>query len=359
MDDREQRIREHERAFRRAGMPNLIEGTTAAEDVWTRAAPFLALVVLVEVLNALNEDFSALGNVLALVGGVVLVALGFAGLNVVRGRRALALPRRLGTPELVGFVLAPALLPLVFGGQWRSALVTVAVNALLLAGSYLVVAFGIVSIARWALTRFGDQLAASGVLLTRALPLLLFFGLVIFFTTETWQIWTAPPLPHLVTALALLALLALAFLMLRLPGSTAELVRDTDVGAHPLTRAQRVNVAFVILTSQALQVVLVSAAVWLFFVVFGSLLVPQTVRMDWLGDAGQALWTMSLLGSPLVVTTALVRVATGMAAVSGLYYAVASAIDATYRDGFVDELSRQMHETFARRAEYLGLRRTP
>jgi hypothetical protein len=53
----QERIREIERAFRRAGLPNLIEGYSAAEDVFTRALPFLTLVFLLEILNALNLEW--------------------------------------------------------------------------------------------------------------------------------------------------------------------------------------------------------------------------------------------------------------------------------------------------------------
>ena len=50
--------------------------------------------------------------------------------------------------------------------------------------------------------------AASLSVLVRALSLLLFFLLVIFFTTETWQIWTVPRLPLFVAAAGLFLLLA-------------------------------------------------------------------------------------------------------------------------------------------------------
>ncbi len=37
----EAQIREYEAAFRRAGLPNLIEDYSAAEDIFTRALPLL------------------------------------------------------------------------------------------------------------------------------------------------------------------------------------------------------------------------------------------------------------------------------------------------------------------------------
>ena len=51
----------------------------------------------------------------------------------------------MGRVELAAFVVLPALLPLAFEGQWRSALVTGAANAALLGLSYAVVGYGILS----------------------------------------------------------------------------------------------------------------------------------------------------------------------------------------------------------------------
>jgi hypothetical protein len=50
-----------------------------------------------------------------------------------------------GRVELAAFVVLPAILPLAFGGQWRSALVTGAANAALLGLIYAVVGYGILS----------------------------------------------------------------------------------------------------------------------------------------------------------------------------------------------------------------------
>ena len=45
-----------------------------------------------------------------------------------------------------------------------------------------------------------------------------------------------------------------------------------------------------------------------------------------------------------------------IAALSGLYYAIAVMTDSTYRAEFVDELTDEMREIFAERAAYLRLR---
>jgi hypothetical protein len=348
-------IADYERRFRRAGLPNLIEGYSATEDVFTRALPFLGLVFVVEMLGAVNLDWqSVVLNVLAFAGGVAIMVGALGLLNVARERPFASIPRKVGTPELAAFVVVPALLPLVFGGQWRSALVTMLGQLVLLGLVYLVVAYGIFSIVRWAGGRFMTQLRGSLALLVRALPLLLFFALVTFFTNEYWQMFSRVKGVRYGVALALFALLGAVFLLVRIPSSVRELERETALEV-PLRRAQRVNVGLVIFVSQALQVLFVAAAVWLFFVVFGTLLVIPVIQESWTGIGRVTLYDLPLIGTRLGITHELLRVATGTAAFSGLYYTVAMVVDSNYRDEFVTRITQQMRETFSERTAYLRL----
>jgi hypothetical protein len=114
--------------------------------------------------------------------------------------------------------------------------------------------------------------------------------------------------------------------------------------------------ALVILVSQVLQILLVTALVWLFFAAVGALLVEIPVVESWVGQTVETIFTLDLFGDQVVVTVELVRAALGIAAFSGLYYTVGMLVDATYREDFVKELTQQMQATFAIRAEYLRLR---
>ncbi len=109
------------------------------------------------------------------------------------------------------------------------------------------------------------------------------------------------------------------------------------------------------LISESLQVLFVSAAVWLFYVLLGTLLVSAEVRSAWLGTTGSTIWEIAIFGERVQVTWELLRVATGVAAFAGLYYAVAILVDEGYRDQFVDALSSELRVTFERRSEYLEL----
>jgi hypothetical protein len=353
--DRADRVVQLERSFRRAGLPTFVRGYSARQ-AFAKALPLLTLVFVLEILNALNFEFGFWANIGFLAGGIA-IALGIIGaLNKTRGQPFASVPRRVGPAEMGVFVVVPSVLPLIFGGQQTSAAVTLIGNTVLLGIVYLVLGFGAVSILEWAVRRFVTLFSASLTVLVRALSLLLFFLLVIFFTTETWQIWTVPRLPKFVAAAGLFVLLAAGFLLLRLPGSVRDLEREAELQGSPLTKPQRVNVGLVVFLSQFLQVVFVASAVWLFFVVFGSLLVSAGVREVWLGKHGTELLRIPFFGDTVVVITEeLLRVATGMASFAALYYAVATQLDEAYRDEVVERIGEQMKESFTRRGEYLRL----
>ncbi len=354
MDADESRIRELENGFRRDGLPNLIVDLSASEDIFTRAIPFLTLVFVVEIVNALDVD-AGWTNLLLALGGAVVLFGAFGLLNVARGRPFLSIPHRVAIPELVAFVALPALLPVIFSGQFLFGLTTILINSAILLIAYLVVGFGLVSIVRWAGIRLFAQLRASASVLVRAVPLLLFFSLVMFFTTEIWQVFTQSGPATYWTAMAMFVLLGMGFLSVRLPGVVREVQADSYVGDVPLRRRERLNLAAVALISESLQVMFVSAAVWLFYLVLGTLLVSAAVRGTWLLRPQTVIWDIAWFGERLQVTWQLLRVSTGVAAFAGLYYAVTILVDSAHRDQFVDSLSAELRDTFRRRSEYLDL----
>jgi len=347
-------ISAYEQRFRRAGLPLLIEDYSATEDIFTRALPFLALAFMVSVLGALNLEWSLLANVAAFLGGLALLIGTFGILNVMTHKPFRSIPRKVGLPELAAFVLLPAFLPLIFGGQVESAGVTILQQLAVLGLVYLVVGFGLLSILRWAGGRLFRQLGTSFRLLVRAIPLLLIFSLLIFLTTETWQVFSSVPRPFLFLILGLLMGVGILFLAARLPTEVTELEDSAESGPK-LRRSQRVNVGLVLFVSQALQVLVVSFGVGMFFIVLGALAVGPELTRAWTGSPGNLLSDFQLLGHPVQVTEELMRVAGAIAAFSGVYYAISTLTDATYREEFLSEITKEMKETFAARAEYLRL----
>ncbi|MFF3066163.1 hypothetical protein ACFVQ3_16605 [Oerskovia sp. NPDC057915] len=350
-----------ERVLRRNGLPLLIEDHSARRDVFGRSAPFLVVVLLLELTGAIDEGWPWWGNLLAVAGGAVLLAAAYAGLNALRGRRWSTLPQDVGGPELAFFVLVPAVLPMVFGGEWRAALVTAGGNLLLLGLVWVVVAYGLGSSLWWGLARIADELGASLMRLVRLLPLLMVFSLVLFYNAEVWQVFSRTGGAAGVILGAFFAGLIVLFVGLRLPTEARGALRTAAEGVPgasdlpPLTRSQRFNVAAMIGVSQLLQVLVVSAGMGIFFVALGTLTVTPEVMDLWGIDGQRVLLTFDLSGTTLVVTQVLVRVSVAIATFTGLYYAISVQVDAVYREEFVEGIGEQLREVLATRVRYVGL----
>jgi hypothetical protein len=345
----------YERQFRRAGLPLFVEGFSASGDVFNRAAPVLGLVFIGEILGAGQLDWSWWQNLLAMLGGLLILLAGMITINVAQGRPARAIPNRIGKTELAGFVILPALLPVIFGGQLGSAATTVAVNLCLLVLIYAVFVFGLLAILRWVLARFAGQIRSSLGLLAKAVPLLAIFALLSFASQEMWQIFATLSDFAYACTLALFVLLGSAFLAVRVPLETRRLEREAGADGPPLSRSQRFNVGLVLFVSQALQVLFVSLSIGIFFVVFGMLAIDEVARESWIGEPVDVLVTVSVGGDQFELSAQLLRVAGGLAAFSGFYFAVAMLTDSTYREEFLEELTDEMRVSFQRRAEYLRL----
>jgi hypothetical protein len=344
----------YERQFRRAGLPMFVEGFSASTDVFNRAAPLLGLVFLGELLGAGQLDWTWWQNVLAILGGLLILLAGMAALNYLQGRPVRAIPNRIGKAELAAFVILPALLPEIFGGQIGSAATTIAVNLLILLIIYAVFVYGLLAILRWVFVRLASQVRSSLGLIAKAIPLLAIFALLSFTGQEVWQIFTSMTLFAYLCTIGLFVVLGSAFLFVRVPLETRRLERDAGEGP-PLRRSQRFNVGLVLFVSQALQVLFVSLAIGLFFVVFGVLAINEETRIAWIGQAGDEVLSFTVAGTDFQLTEQLLRVAGGLAAFSGFYFAVAMLTDSTYREEFLTELTAEMSESFKARAAYLQI----
>jgi hypothetical protein len=343
--------------FHKAGLPLFDEDFKASTDVFNRAVPLLGLVFLGELVGAVQLEWSLGANLAALAGGLAILIGGIGIANRLGGRPFLSRPRRVGKTELAAFVLVPALLPLIFGGQTTSAWVTALANVALLGLIYAVYGYGLLSIVGWVFIRLRGQLRSSLLLLARAVPLVMIFGLLAFLSDEMWQVFAGEPIAGLVMVGMLFLLLGSAFLLARLPREVRALEADVETGSRPLNTRQRRNVGLVLFMSQAMQVLAVTLMVALFFIVFGVLAITASVSNTFLPDYDfHVLVTISMFGSEYELTVELLKVAGALAAFSGLYFAVAMLTDSTYREEFLDEVTAELRQTFRDRAAYLKLR---
>ncbi|WP_022919295.1 hypothetical protein [Ruania albidiflava] len=347
-----------ERTFRRYGLPLLVHGHSARRDIFGRAAPFLVVVLLLEAMATVQLSWPWWLNLLAVLGVMLALGASYAGLNVLRGRRWSTLPQDVGGPELVFFVLAPAVLPLLFGGQWLTGAVNALVNIMILLLVWAVVGYGLAATLWWGMSRVGTELGASLVRLIRFLPLLLIFSIALFYNAEVWQVFDHTPGVSDVILGIFFAALILLILSMRLRAETQELLtraeaqQDPGTQLPPLSRAQELNVTAMVGANQLLQVIVVSVGVGVFFFALGVLTITPGVLQEWGIDGGTWQVDLTFWGETLQISQTLLRVSVALATFTGLYYAISVLTDAVYRSDFVDEMVTKMADVTAHRVIY-------
>jgi hypothetical protein len=281
----------------------------------------------------------------------------------------------LGTVAAV-FAAAAALGTWLWSEDPSGSLLTGVVAALIPVIVYAVRSLHAGTVARWAVGRTLSSLGLLFPLVTRALPLLLLFVTFLFINAEVWQVAASLDDGVLWVAVLLFAAVAVAFLLARLPeeldrvddemsGDTltaacagtpleqeaARCAADVDdkilLARAQVTGLAKANLVLVLLVSQALQVLLLSVAMFAFFVVFGAVAIRADVIESWTHVPPTAF----VSGIP-VLTHELVRVSTFLAAFSGLYFTVYAVSDDTYRTQFFGSLMKQLHRAVGVRTVY-------
>src|SRR6185295_15329801 len=106
----------------------------------------------------------------------------------------------------------------------------------------------------------------------------------------------------------------------------------------PLSGREWGNVGLVVLISETILVWLVSALMFVFFVIFGVLAISHGVIETWLGHAPDTIATFNLFDQPMVLTGELLKVSGFLAGFCGLYFTVSVLSDATYQEEFLSSL---------------------
>lgn len=368
------------------GLPHFIFRYSASRDVWTRAAPLLTLVALAEVVaNAPSADFEVWVSVVVSIAAFLAVIAVWAISNRLRQRPLFARPEDVGPVEVALFVILPALVPIATDGQWRSGLVTGGANLALLLVIYLSTSYGIVPMTRWAVANGARQILSVSAVLMRALPLLLLVVIVVFYTVEPFQIAHEVPTELIGVAIGFFLFLATCFAAIRVPRQVGELsdgeswaaIRDraATTPAAPLSRGlparasappkmskkEWLNVGLVVMASEAVLVLLVGTAMFVFLVVLGVLTVPTELAEVWITKKPDVLVEFGLFGADLSLTTELLEAAGFLAGFTALQFTVSLLSDDTYQREFLTDLRESLRESLAVRAVYLTvmIRRAP
>lgn len=253
--------------------------------------------------------------------------------------------------------------------------VTVATALLLV---YALTALRAGSIAVWAGRRTLSSLGLLFPLVTRALPLLLLFVTFLFINAEVWEVSARLDGSVMWLTVALFLGITVGFLLVRLPEELEVFDADLDVdrvvagtrgtplegwdasAEHAPSAAedsihglQKANLVLVLLIAQLVQVLLLSLAVFVFFVVFGLLVMDPEVIKGWTGAE-------RLTAVPWFerANMELLQVSVFLAAFSGLYFTVYAVTDETYRKQFFTSIVRELERAVSARAAYRALRRS-
>jgi len=295
--------------------------------------------------------------------------------------------RRLHRGLLVGVVVAGLVVGVVVGVVAGSVASEVSVGfataASVLGLALLVYALWALHaklIAGWALRRAFGSLGLLLPLATRALPMLLLFITFLFINTEVWQVASALHGGILWSAILFFVVAALGFLVPRLAqeldtvddtldsetlcaaaegtpleGAAQRLCEDDAdlVADAEITGLQKVNLVTVLVIAQAVQVVLLALAVFVFFMVFGAVAIQDDVITSWIGHAP------TYPGGVEVVSVELVRVSTFLAGFAGLYFTVVAITDETYRREFFTVILAELQRAVAARVVYRRLEPRP
>jgi hypothetical protein len=114
---------------------------------------------------------------------------------------------------------------------------------------------------------------------------------------------------------------------------------------------ERGNLVMVLMIVQLVQVLLLAVGVFLFFLVFGALVMDPGVVISWIGE--ERVHAVPHLPH---LTAELVQVSVFLAAFSGLYLTVSTVTDETYREHFFAAVLNQLERAVGVRAVYLALR---
>ncbi|WP_460357040.1 hypothetical protein [Mycobacterium sp. ZZG] len=363
-----------ERWFLQRGLPAVLRPGVLVQRVWTRSAPALAGLAVVMTFSMLivaatgkhtididgtptRTEWFVLGVIL-----LVLPAAALVGWLVSRSEdvrlRAVVSAASLGIAAVGGF----------YGGLSARVLVDLVSEIVIVVLIFVCTATGTGAIVGWAVRMMLANLASVGNLLLGALPVMLLTVLV-FFNGPVWTMASTISRPRLWLGLSFLMLIAVAFLLsstlsriqpilspdakrpedaAHLAGTPFETMPDRPRRV-PLSKAERLNVGFVLAMSQIVQVLTVSVVTGLLFFVLGLILISPELLAA-LTDGGSP--DGQLLGMTLPVPQALIQITMFLIALTFMYLAARAVADKQYRAQFLDPLLEELRFTLVARDRY-------
>lgn len=222
----------------------------------------------------------------------------------------------------------------------------------------------------WAVRMMLSHFVTVGALAVRALPVVLLTALV-FFNTYVWLMAATISGDRLGLAMAFLISIAAAFVISAtvervrpMLQSTTVLPKDTErladtpfatmpdaPAAPPLKKAERLNVVFVLATSQLVQILVVAAVTTTIYLLLGLIILTPSLLNEWTHTYTS---TATVLGWTLPLPDSLMHMCLFLGALTFMYISARAAGDAEYRSTFLDPQIDDLHTTLIARNRYRG-----
>ncbi|MEY9925681.1 hypothetical protein ABH926_000301 [Catenulispora sp. GP43] len=410
-----------EKWFIKRGLPHFIENYKATEDVFNRALPlFVVLVVFQMGLELTSKTVTWKDRLIGGAIGLVAVAVVILVANLLRQpQRWYRWPRKIGPVEITLLVLLGPVVGKLSGASWSAVAADFFANIGVLALVYLLTAYAILPVLKWALRHSFEELGNLGNLASKALPMLALFGTFLFLNVDMWHIASSfEQRSQLWYTTLFFAAITFLFLMVRLPGEVKNLqgdyyleaviaaAADTPLHEHVgelddelpqlrTDRRQRVNMLFVLGFTQVIQILLLSVVVFVYFVSLGKLAVTNGQVADWLktpecpkdavftsssrtaedymqachfATKEQAETWMKIIepgklfgfyaripGTNLEFSEPLLRTAILLTTFSAFFFAVSAVTDEAYRKDFFESITGRIAKCLTVRCGYVNL----
>ena len=361
--------------FLERGLPFVLTRRARWRRLWPRSAPILAAYgtlqacILPIYLITGGHDVAITGEpttsqliVLAIIG-LALPLMAIVGWLVSRSRSGRT---RAGIATIA--VVTVACVAATVGGA-----TDLAQGAVVVAAVLILTGCGVGSVVGWAVRMMLSHLATVGALVVRALPVVLLTALV-FFNTYVWLMAATISGNRLGLAMGFLVSIAAAFVisatrervkpMLQstavLPNDPKDTERLADTpfatlpdaaDCAPLKRAERLNVIFVLATSQLAQIVVVAVVTATIYLILGVIILDPSLLNEWTHTYKS---TATVLGFTLPVPDSLIHMTLFLGALTFMYVSARAAGDAEYRSTFLDPLIDDLHTTLIARNRYRG-----
>lgn len=367
---------EAESWFLQRGLPSVLTTRGRCRRLWSRSAPVLAAYA----------TFQSCGIPLFLITGthevriegmpagiewvVVAIVAAVLPVSVLVGWLVPRLPRtRIRTAAGITSAVV-----LTVAGYVNAGPTSLPQSAVVVAVVLILTALGVGSVLGWAVRITAEHLASVGALAARALPVVLLTALV-FFNTYVWIMAATINGKRLLLAMVFLVGIAAAFVI----SATVERVRpmlrssavvpadderlaDTPFSAMPdpspgpdgsdtfrPTRAERLNVVFVLATSQLVQISVVAALTGTIYLILGLIVLTPELLKEWTHlTRSEAI----VLGWTVPVPDALIHMSLFLGALTFMYVSARAVGDGDYRSTFLDPRIEDLHATLIARNRY-------